>query len=79
MEKLYPNQPYEDRIRPLTISERYDPAIAEAEHAVEAAYRELGARVVYGIADAGEPAGPSELSIPDPQSEAMREFSDRPA
>lgn len=76
---IHKYQPYEDTVRVITEDERQDPAFARVEELVNVTFQRLGARVVRGIADAGAPPKPPELSIPPEQSEAMIAFSERPA
>lgn len=80
MEVITYQDPFEyDIVWPISSIDRQNTSFAEAERLVDNVFRELGAKVVYGVADAGEPPAPPELIIPEPQSEAMAVFHGRPA
>lgn len=68
-----------DVVWPISDTDRQDEAFAEAERRVNELFKELGAKVVYGVADAGEPASPPRPIIPDQPSETMAAFHGRPA
>jgi len=78
MEVIHQNQPYEDTVGTITEREHRNPGFVEAEQKVETLFRSLGAVVNYGLSYTGERPG-INLFIPDEQSEAMIEFSNRPA
>jgi hypothetical protein len=61
------------------IESAYTEVVAEAKHKVDAVFRELGARVIFGITSDD---GVSEVRLyiaPEPQSESARQFANRPA